>query len=274
MRTKRIVPKLVCTVIAVMLVSMVADASLVEAAQKKKRNKKKRNNKQTSTSVTQVVKKVDRQVLAYRPEKAREILEPVADDNDPDLEAARGRVLILEKDYDQAAQKLQAAANKSDDPLVLVDLGDAYNYARNQGKAQSSYREAAQKAEGALADKPADAHARFTLGVAQQRLQQYDEAVSNLEKAKSADSGNERIAFELGLTQMLRGDNQAGFDQLSRAIELNSGYAYAYYYRALAADKINRKDITVNDLDRFLRLAPDAPEAAKAERILQAARGG
>ena len=72
---------------------------------------------------------------------------------------------------------------------------------------------------------------------------------------------------------MLRGNNQAGFDQLSNAIDLNSGYAYAYYYRALAAEKIGRKDITVNDLDRFLRLAPDAPEAEKASRILQAARG-
>ena len=72
---------------------------------------------------------------------------------------------------------------------------------------------------------------------------------------------------------MSQADHQAAFDSLSQAIDLYSGYAYAYYYRALAADKIGKKDITVNDLDRFLRLAPNAPEAPKAERILKSARG-
>ena len=65
------------------------------------------------------------------------------------------------------------------------------------------------------------------------------------------------------MTKMSQGDNQAAFDALSQAIELYSGYAYAYYYRALAANQINRKDITVNDLDRFLALAPNAPEAPR-----------
>ena len=75
------------------------------------------------------------------------------------------------------------------------------------------------------------------------------------------------------MTKMLQGDNQAAFDQPSRAIELYSGYAYAYYYRALAANKIGRQDVAVNDLDRFLRVAPGAPEAPKATRLLESWRG-
>ena len=105
------------------------------------------------------------------------------------------------------------------------------------------------------------------------RLEDYGNGVSNLTKAKTADGSNPRIPFELGMGKMSQGDNQAAFDHFTAAIELYSGYAYAYYYRALAASTIDRKDITVNDLDRFLALAPDAPEASKAQRILQAARG-
>ena len=259
-------------VLALALLALVADASVLEASQKKKKKKKKNKGKESS-SVSQVIKKVDRQILSYSPENARQILAPVEDQNDPEVEAAEGRILILEKDYSAAAEKLAAASKELEDPAVLVDLGDAYSYARNQGKAQSSYQEASSAAESALAEDPTDSDALFALGVAQQRLKQYDPALVNLEKAREADPRNEKIAFELGLTQMLKGNNQAGFDQLSAAIDLNSGYAYAYYYRALAAEKIDRKDITVNDMDRFLRLAPEAPEAEKARRILQAARG-
>jgi tetratricopeptide (TPR) repeat protein len=235
--------------------------------------KKKKKKSEGSASVTKVINKVDRQILSYSPVKARELLEPVMDAKDPRVNAEMGRILMLEKNYDGAASKLQAASKMSDDPLIVISLGDSYGYAKNQSKAKSSYQQASERAQAALAKDPTDKNARLALGIAQQRLKNYDEALSNLKKAESNNPNNERIPFELGLTQMLRGDNQAGFDHLSRAIALNSGYAYAYYYRALAAQKIGRKDITVNDLDRFLRLAPEAPEAPKAERILQAARG-
>lgn len=235
--------------------------------------KKKKKNSEESVSVSKVIKKVDRQILSYSPEKARELLAPVMEEKDPRITAAMGQILMLEQDYASAAKELQAASKRSDDPLILISLGDSYGYAKDRGMADSAYSQAAKQAEAELAEKPGSENALLALGIAQQRLKSYDQAVGTLTQAQSKDPNNERIPFELGLTQMLRGDNQAGFDHLSRAVELNSGYAYAYYYRALAADKIGRKDITVNDLDRFLRLAPNAPEAEKAARILQAARG-
>jgi tetratricopeptide (TPR) repeat protein len=228
---------------------------------------------QNKAEIKKAVNKADKQILNYSPEKARAQLDAVKGADDPRVEAAMGQVLILEKDYQAAASRLEAAARKSADPMVLVSLGDAYSYAKNSGKAKSSYEDAAKQAAATLNKKPDDGDAQLALGIAQQRLKDYDKAISSLTKASSLDSSNPRIPFEMGMTQMLRGDNQAAFDQLSKAIDMHSGYAYAYYYRALAADKIGKKDITVNDLDRFLRLAPNAPEAPKAERILQSARG-
>lgn len=228
---------------------------------------------QNNPEVKKSIKKVDRQILSYSPEKARKQLEPVKGEDDPRIDAAMGQILMLEKDYDGAAAKLEAASKSSKDPMILIALGDAYAYAKNKGKANSTYQKAIDRSKATLEKKSNNKSAQLALGTAQQRLKQYDDAVASLTKAQGMDSSNPRVPFELGMTQLLKGDNQAAFDQLSRAIDLYSGYAYAYYYRALAADKIGKKDITVNDLDRFLALAPDAPDAPKAERILQAARG-
>jgi len=226
-----------------------------------------------SKAVTKALKKVDKQLLSYSPEKAKQFLEPVMADKDPRVGAALGQILILEENYDEGVAKLKAAAKKSDDPLVSLALGDALLTMRKRGQASSVFEQTSELATARLTAKPTDKKARFALGAAQRRLKQYDEAISNLNQAKTADAGNPRIPFELGMTKMSQGDNQAAFDALSQAIDLYSGYAYAYYYRALAANQINRKDIMVNDLDRFLALAPNAPEASKAQRILQAARG-
>lgn len=226
-----------------------------------------------SKAVTKALKRVDKQLLSYNPEKARQMLEPVMDDKDPRVEATMGQILVLEEAYDEGVAKLKAAAKKSDNPMISLALGDAQLAMRNRGQASSSFEQASEMATARLAADSTDAEARFALGAAQRRLKQYDDAVASLNQAKVADAGNPSIPFELGMAKMSQGDNQAAFDALSQAIELYSGFAYAYYYRALAANQINRKDIMVNDLDRFLALAPNAPEASKAQRILQAARG-
>ena len=57
---------------------------------------------------------------------------------------------------------------------------------------------------------------------------------------------------------------------MTAAIDQTPGIALAYYYRGLTAGKLDRKDLLYNDLDRFVRMAPDAPEAAYARRLLAA----
>ena len=43
-------------------------------------------------------------------------------------------------------------------------------------------------------------------------------------------------------------------------------------YRGLAEDKLGRKDNLINDLDQFVRLAPNSPEAETARAILSSVR--
>ena len=61
---------------------------------------------------------------------------------------------------------------------------------------------------------------------------------------------------------------QKAFDELGAALDRNPGVALAYYYRGLAAGKLDRKDVLFNDLDRFVAMAPTAPEADYARQLL------
>jgi regulator of sirC expression with transglutaminase-like and TPR domain len=77
---------------------------------------------------------------------------------------------------------------------------------------------------------------------------------------------------QIGVTRAFQQQWAPAVEQLNRAIEMDSGLAYAYYYRGLAAEKVGRKDLLINDLERFLALAPNAPEAERARAVLNAAR--
>ena len=52
--------------------------------------------------------------------------------------------------------------------------------------------------------------------------------------------------------------------------ELDPRYAHLYFYRGLASEKLGRKDSLLADLDQFVKLAPNSPEAKTAKAILSA----
>lgn len=249
---------------------LIASVETAEGANKKK---KKKNNSSQSSEVTSVLQQVDKRLLAYDTERAQELLKPLPAE-DAAVMVATGRVLVLEQKYDQAITQLaKAAAADGNDPTASLALGEAYAYAGQSGKADEAFGEAAQRARRRLEKKVNDFDALYSLGVAEQRLKRYDQSLEYLEQAGKQKSKEPLVPYQLGLTHMLRGEWSQAVDRLTQAIDLNSGFAYAYYYRGLAADKAGRKDLLVNDLDRFLALAPDAPEAPKARKILEAARG-
>ena len=77
-----------------------------------------------------------------------------------------------------------------------------------------------------------------------------------------------RILYEMGATRYVQQRWQPAIDLLTQTLETNPRVAYAYYLRGIAASQANRKDLTVNDLGRFLELAPSAPEAERARKVL------
>src|SRR6185295_7415468 len=87
---------------------------------------------------------------------------------------ALGQVLTQEKSYGDAEAQLKKAAQLApSDPAPYVALGEAYLYEKRQGDADAAFQQAAQAAQAASGPSAA-----YYLGVAQQRLKQYDQAIA------------------------------------------------------------------------------------------------
>jgi tetratricopeptide (TPR) repeat protein len=214
------------------------------------------------------VGRAERSLIEYKTGEARSALNPVADqaDRNAAVAAALGRVLDQEKKYGEAADRLRKATELApSDPAAFVYLGETYLHSHS-GDADGAFRKAADLAKGGGPD------ADYFLGVAQQRLRQYDQAVEALQRARGKDPGNALIPYQIGVTRVFQEKWPDALDQLNKALEMDSGIAYAYYYRGLAAEKLGRKDLLVNDMERFLALAPNAPEAERAKAVLRAAK--
>ncbi len=214
------------------------------------------------------IEAVDERLWHYQTGPARDALGRFMDQADANgyVAAAYGRVLEQEKKYGDAEGRLRKATELApNDPAAFVSLGEVYLRQRRDGDADNAFRKAADVARA-----KGGAEASYYLGVAQQRLKQYDEAVSTLQGARAPAPA--LIPYQIGVTRAFQENWPAAVEQLGRAIEMDSGLAYAYYYRGLAQDKLGRKDLLVNDMERFLTLAPDAPEAERAKAILRAVK--
>jgi tetratricopeptide (TPR) repeat protein len=267
------------------LVSMILAAPAALEAQKKKKKPKEKppasdqggggnqgggQNPPPQEPPPPEVRTADRQLWEYKTGAARSTIDSVAGKADTNgaVATALGRVLEQEKKYGDAEARLRKAAELSpSDPAAFVYLGETLLRQRKEGEADAAFRKA-EELGGAQGGKDGN----YYRGIALQRLRRFDESVQALENARNADPGNSLIPYQIGVTRVFQEQWQPAMDHLNRAIEMDSGLAYAYFYRGLTAEKIGRKDLLVNDMERFLALAPSSPEADRAKAILRAAK--
>jgi len=79
--------------------------------------------------------------------------------------------------------------------------------------------------------------------------------------------------YQLGLVKARVGDWAGSAAALDRAAQINPSFAYAHYNAGQAYSKIKRIDLTAEHFERFLRLAPAAPERAGVESLMRTLRG-
>jgi tetratricopeptide (TPR) repeat protein len=216
---------------------------------------------------------IEPEILAYAIAPARAALARVRDPGAAGSLVAEGRVLTLEGSYGDAIARFDRAATAApDDPAALVYKGEALQYARQEAGARAAFTEAKRRAQADLAGAES-LDALYHLGVAQQRLGEHVAAFATLERARALAPGDARVLYQLGATRFLQERWQDAVDLTSQALERNPRHAYAYWLRGNAAGQIDRKDLLVNDLRRFVELAPNAPEAERARRILATVKG-
>jgi tetratricopeptide (TPR) repeat protein len=229
---------------------------------------------QSTETPGQILRKIDSRLLAWDSTGARELLESLPDGGTVAAKVAAGRLLLQERKYEESMAQLAAAtAAAPGDPSPAIYLGEAYRLADRPDDARQAFETAAGRATAGLESAPDDVGLLVALGVARQNLRQLPEAIAALERSRELAPGNVEAAYQLGVCQALDRQWGSAVETLTQALNQNSEIAYAYYFRALSADKVDRKDLLINDLNRFLALAPDAPDAARARRLLKAIQG-
>ena len=92
-------------------------------------------------------------------------------------------------------------------------------------------------------------------------------------RAVAAAPGLFEAQYQLGVVRA-RFEEWAGCaEAFSRAAELNPSFAYAHYYAGLSYSRSGRADRTSEHFERFLKLAPRAPERAAVESLMRTLRG-
>ncbi|MEM8961320.1 MAG: CDC27 family protein [Acidobacteriota bacterium] len=254
---------LTSVLVTVLMLAVVptADAQANQAAEKKKQQR-----------VAKIEKQLERKLCAWSTEQARQVAAKLPADSTEAL-IAEGRVLSQEKKHGEAIKALEQAVKAAKgDPEPLVHLGEARLAAGKRGPANQAFRQALAHADKQLAKQPDNAWNHYYRGVALQRLRKFDAAIAALEHSRELDGKNPLTVYQLGATHAFMEQWKPAVDLLDRAIEMDSGIAYAYYYRGMSAGKLKRMDLLINDLDRFVALAPEAPEADSARRILASVR--
>ncbi|MBP7799828.1 MAG: tetratricopeptide repeat protein [Thermoanaerobaculaceae bacterium] len=231
----------------------------------------------TPDPVVVTVGSASAKLVRYATAEARTALEPLKarQESDPRVAMALGRVLEQEKKYGESAALLgKAVVLAPSDPEAQIWLGETLLRQKKQAEADAAFGKAIDLVTPRVAadSAGADLGSRYWLGVAQQRRRLFDKSAETLTKLLELQPTHLMATYQLGLTRAFQGRWADAVTLLTKALEGDSGIAFAYYYRALAQDKLGRKDQLVLDMEKFLALAPNAPEADKARAVVAAAK--
>jgi len=80
------------------------------------------------------------------------------------------------------------------------------------------------------------------------------------------------VLCQTGRDHLARNEYAVAAEWLDRCIEMDPARAYAYCYAGLAYSELGRVDRMINRFERFIQLAPDAPEHPRVESLLAGTR--
>ncbi len=103
--------------------------------------------------------------------------------------------------------------------------------------------------------------------------QKLDEALASADEAVRLGASVPEAHYQRGIVLMTRKDYPNAAGAFTKATQLDPTFASAYYYAGLADYRIKRIDLMTNNFEKFVKLAPNAPERPEVESILRTMRG-
>ncbi len=163
--------------------------------------------------------------------------------------------LSKKKDYVAAQETLQQAGNFLDNHMPSVFLRGAINYALNQ------YEQAVANLERYVAAVPSNERARKLLGATLVRKREPERAIKILEQLVKEDTKDAQLLTLLGSAYMQTGKFNEGTAYFSRASEAAPDVAYIKMQQALGNLALGEADAAVGQLESAVNLDPEARQA-------------
>ncbi len=240
------------------------------ATAQNKKNKNKNQPKQEEVAEKPDFSSVDSALDAWDLGRAEKTLNKM-DAGLSDAKVRKARLLAQRGSLGEAAKQLeQVTAENGKHAAAWNWLGEVRLWRDQRGPATEAFRRAEEAAKSETSQGGADAW--LQLGIARQRLERYDGAMEALKKAEAKQPKNVEVRYQIGRTLAFQEKFQPAVDALSRAIDGAKDHAYSYYYRGMAYGRVDEKSKMIEDLERFLALAPDAPESERVRRIVNSTR--
>jgi tetratricopeptide (TPR) repeat protein len=124
------------------------------------------------------------------------------------------------------------------------------------------------EAEAALRAAPSTAETHAYLAATLERLGRHAEAEAEAKAALAADPVQPVAVRALGEALVKEEKLDEAVTRMSAALAAKPDLAYAYYWRGQAYQRSKQIARMMDDYRRFLRLAPDAPEAPAVKALL------
>ena len=101
----------------------------------------------------------------------------------------------------------------------------------------------------------------------------YTRALESATRAVELDAESAGAHYILGVVHAFRRDLPNAIQSLEKSVALDNADAYAHYHLGLLQYQQKKFDQTVIHFEKFVELAPNAPESGQVNSILRTVRG-
>jgi tetratricopeptide (TPR) repeat protein len=178
-----------------------------------------------------------------------------------------------QKSLDSFADLNKAGKIKSFEAAASYFEGEILYQNNQRDDAQKAWQMAADRAAEMIAADQDDATAQFYFGAASVRLKEFGDARKALKSALRNGFDSAMVHHQMGLSFLFQEKWDKAKEEFDTGLEIRPRYAPMYFWRAMAWDKLGRKDNMLIDLDMYVKLAPNGPDVGRAQAVL-ASTGG
>jgi tetratricopeptide (TPR) repeat protein len=183
-------------------------------------------------------------------------------------EGAAGKKAMVDRGTSDISKM---AKNKTVETMASYHYGEILYHQNKKKEAKTAWQAAAKSAGSSVDKDPYDATAQFYRGAALVRMKKFSEARSPLLLAVRGGFDPAMVNHQIGLSYLFAESWDEAAEAFDIGLTVDPRFAPMYFWRAMAAEKLDRKDKMLLDLDQYVKLAPNGPYAGRAKSILKSA---